>query len=539
QRVQEVVLGAFANQDVPFDRVLEVLQSHGRLGGAPLSRTMFALLGVPARPARFGDLVVTPLEVDNGVAKFDLLLGMQPVERGLEGWVKYKTELFHPATIDRLVDDLTGVLEAAGAHPERSIAEMVGPRRTPSLPAAARLGAAAPGVPSAAPPQAARPAQPSRVAPRTPMERDLAAIWQRVLGVPSLGVHDTFLDLGGHSLKAVLLFAEIRRALGADLPLHTLLQAPTVEAMARVLEHGKEAGPASLVVAIQPQGTRIPLFLVHGVTGHGLHYHNLVPYLGGDQPLYGIQAPEPPCERIEAMAAYYVEALLSFRPTGPYLLGGYCFGGVVAYEMARLLASAGKEVPLLVLMDAPNPAFRLGDLRWDRELAVHLLGLVPHWAGALLRHPAAQGKRVWRAAARSTSRSGEPDGAILPDELAGYWKDHQRIAEAHLRAWQRFVPRPYAGRIALIRTNSLNRVQLDPWLGWGGLAQGELAIRVARAPHGDVIYEPHVRRLAARVRESLEAAVVSAAWAGAALSAAPGGCQAGPASSAPAQPAPA
>ena len=201
------------------------------------------------------------------------------------------------------------------------------------------------------------------VAPRDDLELQLAQIWEEVLGVRPVGVTDNFFELGGHSLLAVRLFALIEKRLGKKLPLTAVFQGATVEHLADLLRQQATPGPQSSLVAIQPGGSKRPLFLVHPAGGQVFPYVHLAQFLGPDQPCYGLQARgledgQDPHTRIEDMAAYYIQAMQTVQPTGPYLLGGWSMGGVVAFEMAQQLHAQGQRVALLALLDGRIPTLR-------------------------------------------------------------------------------------------------------------------------------------------------------------------------------------
>ncbi len=171
---------------------------------------------------------------------------------------------------------------------------------------------------------------------------------------------DNFFELGGHSLLAVRLFAVIEKRLGNKLPLTAVFRGATVEDLAGVLRRQATPGPQSSLVAIQPGGSKRPLFLVHPAGGHVFPYIHLAQFLGPDQPCYGLQARgvedgQDPHTRIEDMAAYYIQAMQTVQPTGPYLLGGWSMGGVVAFEMAQQLHAQGQHVALLAILDGRIP----------------------------------------------------------------------------------------------------------------------------------------------------------------------------------------
>ncbi|MCP4562897.1 MAG: non-ribosomal peptide synthetase, partial [Bosea sp.] len=179
------------------------------------------------------------------------------------------------------------------------------------------------------------------LAPRDTVELRLARIWEELLGVQPVGIRSDFFALGGHSLLAVRLMARIRQEFGRDLPLATLFQDRTVEHLAAQLRRQQGETDRRALVAMRSQGIRPPFFCVHPVGGNVLCYGDLARHLGSDQPFYGLQVPD--CEgelfltEIDEMARHYAAAVREVQPQGPYRLGGWSMGGVVAFEMARQL----------------------------------------------------------------------------------------------------------------------------------------------------------------------------------------------------------
>ena len=199
----------------------------------------------------------------------------------------------------------------------------------------------------------------SFAAPRDPLELALARVWAKVLKVKQVGLYDNFFELGGHSLAAVRLLMEVKKITGKTLPLATLFQAWTVEAMAEVLRKDGSTPSWSSLVPIQPLGSKRPLFLVHGAEGNVLLYRQLVHDLGPDQPVYGLQSQGLNGEgrlhtTIHEMAAHYIREIISVQPEGPYLLGGYCLGGAIAFEMAQQLRTLGKRAELVIMLESYN-----------------------------------------------------------------------------------------------------------------------------------------------------------------------------------------
>ncbi|SLM49151.1 putative Multi-domain non-ribosomal peptide synthetase [Nitrospira japonica] len=194
----------------------------------------------------------------------------------------------------------------------------------------------------------------ARIAPRNGMELQLTALWQQVLGVQEIGIHDNFFDLGGHSFKAAQLFFQLEAVFGRQLPLATLFQAPTVADLAAVLTQANWTPPWQSLVAIQAEGVSTPLFMVPGVGGNVLVFAKLAKLLGADQPIYGLQARgldgmEAPFTSVPDMATHYVQAMKQVHPQGPFLIAGVCTGGLIAYEMARQLRAEKKDVTIFML----------------------------------------------------------------------------------------------------------------------------------------------------------------------------------------------
>jgi surfactin synthase thioesterase subunit len=195
--------------------------------------------------------------------------------------------------------------------------------------------------------------------PRNELEQQLASMWEELLDVRHPGIQDDFFTMGGHSLLALRLLGLIRQRCGTELPLATLLQAPTIASLAEILRGDTPVRDFTHAVALH-RGTQRPFFCVPGVGGTVFYLLKLADLLGRDQAFYGLQArgidgATLPYTSVEEMAGHYVQAIQTVQPAGPYLLGGHSFGGHVAFEMAIQLEAMGHEVEELVLIDCPAP----------------------------------------------------------------------------------------------------------------------------------------------------------------------------------------
>ncbi|MEO3787298.1 amino acid adenylation domain-containing protein [Actinocorallia sp. B10E7] len=212
--------------------------------------------------------------------------------------------------------------------------------------------------------------------PRDARERLLCALFAEVLGVERVGLDDNFFDLGGHSLLATRLVARIRAALGLELGVRDVFRTPTV---AGLLGDPDDApgGALDVLLPLRATGSRTPLFCVHPGAGMSWSYAGLLPHLGPDQPVYGLQTralaePGYRAESVDALAEEYLAAVRRVQPTGLYRLLGWSFGGLVAHAMAVALQRAGEEVELLALLDSyPVPP---GGTVSEPELVEMLVG---------------------------------------------------------------------------------------------------------------------------------------------------------------------
>ncbi|NET02964.1 MAG: amino acid adenylation domain-containing protein, partial [Sphaerospermopsis sp. SIO1G1] len=200
------------------------------------------------------------------------------------------------------------------------------------------------------------------VAPRTDLELQLAQIWGDILKVENVGVRDNFFDLGGHSLLATYLMSQIRENLGQEIPLATLFQHPTVEELAIAITKIQQNtnSQTSPLVALQPRGSQPPFFCIPGAGGFPYYFYNLARALGENQPFYSFQAQGSdgelaPMTEVEEIAAYYIQAMQTVQPHGPYYLGGHSFGGKVAFAIAQQLIQQGEEVALVAILDTNAP----------------------------------------------------------------------------------------------------------------------------------------------------------------------------------------
>ena len=362
------------------------------------------------------------------------------------------------------------------------------------------------------------------LAARDDIEARLAGIWEKVLGVRPIGVRDNFFELGGHSLMGVRLFAQIEKHFGKKLLIASLFQAPTVGQLAHLLRENKTLMTCSSLVAIQPAGTRPPIFFMHGAGGGNLWgYANLAPHLGADQPVYGLESRGmrglEEFNRIEDMAAHYLKEIRTVQPRGPYYLGGYCFGGNVAYEAARQLHEQGEQVALLALMESAPVNTSYHRIPWWRpRFAFNFTANAICWFNDFLSLTPAERRSFLRRKFRVLGRrirtrfgpgKADPSSVDLEEiiDTTQFPEIELKLWNVHVRAIRDYVPKPYAGRVTLFRTRTQPFLcSFDPLYGWGDLAAGGVEVVVIAGSHEKIFVEPHARTLAAKLRVCLNAA---------------------------------
>ena len=349
-----------------------------------------------------------------------------------------------------------------------------------------------------------------RVPPRDGLEAALCALWSETLGAERTGVLDDFFEVGGHSLAAIRLVARVGDAFGVPLPVSLLLRARTVRGMAEALRDRGDGAAPSPLVPLRAAGSRPPFFCVHAAAGTVLPYLPLADALGPDQPFYGLEAlPGAGEAGVEEMAAEYLRAVRAVRPAGPYRLGGWSVGGVIAFEMARQLHAAGEEVELLALLDSYPPLG--GEYRaepGDTELLLFLARDLGYPRAEL----AALGERLaGHAPAERPERLAAALAERVPEAAPGAAELRER-AEAYrrtLHAAAGYRPAAWAGRATLVLAAEGPGGPGDPRLGWSALTPLPPEVRTAPGDHHGMLAGANARALAALLDPLLREPVIA------------------------------
>ena len=355
------------------------------------------------------------------------------------------------------------------------------------------------------------------VAPRNELESKILRVWQAILGIEDISVTDDFFDLGGHSLLAVRMLSRVEKACGVAIPLATLFARATIEHLAEVPSSTSRKNAKSPIVEVQAGGSKPPFFFLHGdYEGGGFYCRKLAEQMGKDQPFYAVQPHGYEGERIprtiEAMAADRLRELLDLRPAGPYLIGGFCHGGMIAFEMARQMKELGLNVDLLVIVDASAENIRF---RWLRSLAKYFgfvfrlnheeqLDWLIRFRNLILglRKRSKEGRRAQLALIASkikhyfsvrlarTGKHSQPDSGST-----GMVQSAEEKFLLLCDAVHAYIPGFYQGRLTLLPTDSMRSERSkDRTFGWRSVAS-EVVIHEIPGNHRTIV-KGHVEDLA-------------------------------------------
>jgi thioesterase domain-containing protein/acyl carrier protein len=381
-------------------------------------------------------------------------------------------------------------------------------------------------------------------APENDLEKRLATMFQELLGVDRVGANDDFFELSGNSLVGLRLLSAIRRATGVSLTLANLLEASSVRTLAAAVQARggggtgsparPERAPARLdqlrrpavtlhaseqssntptstaeiadgsftpLVPIRVDKRGLAFFCVHGAGGNVLNFLPLANALRNSVDFYGLQAKgvdgSTPLERLEDMAELYLHHIRRVQPSGPYYLGGYSGGGVVALHIAHLLRAQGAHVAHVMLLDAyhPHTQPRMGSVGYRLRRLLRTPGAtVNHWR-----------KRRKEAELATQQRSEltviQRYQLTVPEELR-----EQLLTDTFIRAMQCYAPPVYDGRVTLLKAMVVPYwfSHTDRTLGWSGLLPTLEIVDVPGEHNAMMVHPLYVAELARVIRERLD-----------------------------------
>jgi len=527
-RLKQVVSGANAYQDLPIQQLTPCLGETQ----VSLSHILFALQNTPQQSLQLSNVTVTRLDSDNGIADFDIFLSLTEEAGTLKGVFKYNADVFDEATIQQWILHYQRVLETIVLDPTVAIANAL------VLNAKEQEIIRQKCLNSVIKPNAFKvPESPVDETPRSETEIQLAKIWQNLLGIPSPGIYDNFFDVGGHSLLVLELFSTIEKQFGQKFPVSTLLQAPTIAQLAAVID-GTQPDVSGSVVLLKAGTEKTPLFLIHDGDGEILLYRNLANYLP-DRTVYGVQ-PHSQTDypmlhtRIEDMASYYTEQIQSVQPQGPYLLGGLCAGGIIAFEVARQLQQQGQQVAMTAIFDAADvkAARRVGRVAKERlssfsKVLAEGEQMKAHQRALLILNKARQ--KATNLISYEVSSRVQTTYNQIKLQVFRCYLDNQlplprflqniSVRQAFDFAKLKYEPQGlYDGELVLFRatqrvldfaTTGIDdepyvNIYSDPMLGWGVRASGSVQVYDVPGGHSSMLQEPNVAVMAEQMQHYIK-----------------------------------
>jgi len=491
RQVRNSVLEGIDHQDLPFDQVVEAVNPEHRNIGNPIFKVMFTHRDTI--PLTFADsaLRVTEVPLDRQEPKCDLWLAVKDGEEGRSATLVYDARLYRQSTVERLAANLTGVLcqvvSDADAHLSTLCKNLIGPERREKSDAT-RL----PREDDRAEALAAGPASES-VDDEAQMRRMLD-IWRRVLGTQNISAEDDFFSLGGHSMLALELFAEIDQEFGVSLPLSVLFEAPTISALVRRIQETPDPSASKLVVPMQPHGEKTPIFAVPSGGNSVFMYQTLVHCLGTDRPFYGLEHPGMSdgntLENVEEIASRYMQEIRLIHPNRSCIVIGNCSGAIVAFELARRLASEGRSVRQVILVGPPDISDEPGRSKtwWFWNRVKSNLAAFGELSGAdRLHYFNDRLQLVWEIVSRPFSE--QPDLPV----------NQELVYEASRKLVRNYSAGPYEGKVTLVLGM---RNVLD---GWQNVcANPPKALRYYGATYRKDRYPPIEADPGGHIREFLE-----------------------------------
>jgi thioesterase domain-containing protein len=508
-QVRETTLRAFANADVPFEKVVEVLQPERNLSYNPTFQVMFSVIKSAVQSDSFGDLTAFSYTVAPTKSIFDL--SMTLIEGiGGQWWaqIDHNTDLFRAEDVSRMLADYSTLLKAVIGSPEKRIMDL------PIAEAAVDRMAERSSLPvkisskrkTITQPSTSHGPNPERQGePIQAEEKLLVGIWKDLLRLPAIGIDDNFFEIGGHSLLAAQLIAQVQSATGHKIAVSAVFRAPTIRGFAQLLRDDSLAQPDPIAMKLHDGNDAIPFFAVAipGVDTFG--FAQLARHLPPDQSTYKLQASAPvvwgrplTSDELQALARQYVAAMKSVQPHGPYCLGAMCEGVLVAQQMILQLESEGEEIGVFTIFDT-----------WVLENSqIRSLWTIDYYIQRFRNFRALSLDKQFATVRRVFGRI-----TALGDTNSGsgwnraYWPDKD------------FQPPQFRAPVLLFKRPRQPFFYVrDPQMGWGSRSMGNVETCELKCGHYEMLREPHVRLVGQTLGNRLQAIrnqqeVHSALWA--------------------------
>jgi thioesterase domain-containing protein/acyl carrier protein len=342
------------------------------------------------------------------------------------------------------------------------------------------------------------------------LEKKIAILWQRILGLDRVSIHDDFFSVGGHSLLAVKVISAIEKEIGSKLDINLIFKFPNIFALAKAIENSKQNQEEwTSLVPIKPSGHKPPLFIVHGVGSTVSIYYNLAKYIENEQPIYGFQPKgldgvEVPNQSVEEMAAYYISLMIKRYPSGPYCIAGYSFGGYVAYEIARQLKAMGREVSKLILFDtsAYEDPEKLSVLK---KIKLELGKRIVNLSFAFKEPQGFYQQKRWSFARKRDFVLIKLNLKPKPETQKDHGSIIKVVAQNNAKILKQFKLNPYEGDLHLFKVKNRSfHVEDTKYYGWAPLVNKVHNIHVS-GHHDNIFKKPEIiKEMAEKIQKVLD-----------------------------------
>lgn len=351
----------------------------------------------------------------------------------------------------------------------------------------------------------------SYIGPRTDVEKLVSDIWCSVLGLSAISINDNFFEIGGHSLAAVQIMSRLEKETGKRLPISALFESSTIASLSLLLQMDGKSITWDSLVPIRPNGHKTPLYIVHGAGLNVLLFNTLASHMDTDQPIYGLQAKglngvDKPLDKLEAIAAHYVNEITKHNPNGPYALAGYSFGGTIAYEMAKQLQAINKEVKVLALFDSyadQTPYAYPAPIRFLRKIWNYICRFLYTFV-LFAQNPVSTYRYKSLMFKRKLTELFWKINPVKAKEQVGFFGYAHEIDKMNQKAAEHYYLTPYNGKIDLFRAKVRTFYMDDPkYLGWKKYALKGVNIHDIPGDHNYIFAPPNDKEFAAILQNCL------------------------------------
>ena len=337
-------------------------------------------------------------------------------------------------------------------------------------------------------------------------------IWRRIFNIETVGTKEDFFQLGGDSLALTLMLAEVDVEFGADNRVE-FFSSPNIETLARIVTRSPaRAGEASPFVALQPNGSRIPFFCIPGADENPYYFLDLAKGLGQDQPFLVVRDTRPLEDRgvytLEEHAARFRAAILARCPAGPYLLGGHCYGGILAFEIARQLVAQGQHVALLALFEAPTPGYPKPVRHWRRYLRQSgtLVSALLRGKGVIVLEQIRAHLGVWETLF-GRKQQALTRRVLVATRMQALIQPIEPVELRNERAARAYIPgRLKCNVVHFLAADELHSAVIldDPRLGWGDVVDEDFSVPQVPGIADGIFKPPNVGQLREQLRVLLD-----------------------------------